>query len=126
MGFSNFTKIAVTPNPTDLTSCKVQTHPTHPVDMNAGKNKRIRAWILTWCKIMGLLAKSTRGLGTLNVSGLSRVPNPPTKIKAFMVRVEISSQQPQQSKVGPNGRKGIPEIFAPNSKISPTYQNCHF
>jgi hypothetical protein len=75
---------------------------------------------------MGLLAKSTRGLGTLNVSGLSRVPNPPTKIKAFMVRVEISSQQPQQSKVGPNGRKGIPEIFAPNSKIPPTYQNCHF
>jgi len=34
---------------------------------------------------MGLLAKSTRGLGTLSVNGLNLVPNPPTRINAFIV-----------------------------------------
>jgi len=34
---------------------------------------------------MGLLAKSTRGLGKLRVNGLNLVPNPPTRIKAFIV-----------------------------------------
>ncbi len=33
--------------------------------------------------IMGLLAKSTIGLGTVSVRGLSRVPKPPTKMRAF-------------------------------------------
>ena len=32
---------------------------------------------------MGLLAKSTIGLGTVSVRGLSRVPKPPTKMRAF-------------------------------------------
>lgn len=35
---------------------------------------------------MGLLAKSTSGLGTLSVSGRNLVPKPPTNIKAFMAR----------------------------------------
>lgn len=39
----------------------------------------------TWCSRMGLLQKSTSGLGTLRVSGRSRVPYPPTRIKAFML-----------------------------------------
>jgi hypothetical protein len=39
----------------------------------------------TWCRIIGLLAKSTRGLGTLSVRGLSLVPKPPTRIKAFIL-----------------------------------------
>ena len=34
---------------------------------------------------MGLLAKSTSGLGILRVKGLNRVPNPPTRISAFML-----------------------------------------
>lgn len=34
---------------------------------------------------MGLLAKSTIGLGTVSVSGLSRVPYPPTRMSAFML-----------------------------------------
>ena len=37
-----------------------------------------------WCKIIGLFAKSTRGLGTDKVSGLRRVPNPPKRLNAFM------------------------------------------
>lgn len=37
---------------------------------------------------MGLFAKSTRGFGTLNVSGRSRVPNPPTRMSAFMVIIK--------------------------------------
>ena len=37
-----------------------------------------------WCKIIGLFAKSTRGLGTERVSGLSLVPNPPTRMMAFI------------------------------------------
>jgi hypothetical protein len=36
--------------------------------------------------IMGLFANSTKGFGHVNVSGLSRVPNPPTRIKAFIVK----------------------------------------
>lgn len=32
---------------------------------------------------MGLLQNSTRGLGTVSVNGLRRVPKPPTKIRAF-------------------------------------------
>lgn len=43
-----------------------------------------RAWI--WCCTIGLLAKSTSGLGLLRVRGRSRVPKPPTRIKAFMVQ----------------------------------------
>lgn len=38
----------------------------------------------TWWRRMGLLQNSTRGLGTLRVSGRSRVPYPPTRIRAFM------------------------------------------
>mmetsp|Transcript_14178 Transcript_14178/g.36563 ORF Transcript_14178/g.36563 Transcript_14178/m.36563 type:complete len:203 (+) Transcript_14178:832-1440(+) len=38
-----------------------------------------------WCRIIGLFAKSTSGLGTDRVRGRSRVPNPPTKIMAFIV-----------------------------------------
>lgn len=34
---------------------------------------------------MGLLAKSTSGFGTLRVKGRSRVPNPPTRISAFIL-----------------------------------------
>jgi hypothetical protein len=48
--------------------------------------------VLTWCKIMGLLAKSTSGLGTLRVSGRSLVPNPPTRIKAFMVSESVQNR----------------------------------
>ena len=33
---------------------------------------------------MGLLAKSTSGFGKLRVSGLKRVPNPPTRMSAFI------------------------------------------
>lgn len=40
---------------------------------------------LTWCSIMGLLAKSISGLGELRVKGLNRVPKPPTRINAFML-----------------------------------------
>mmetsp|Transcript_10744 Transcript_10744/g.20269 ORF Transcript_10744/g.20269 Transcript_10744/m.20269 type:complete len:201 (-) Transcript_10744:190-792(-) len=43
-----------------------------------------------WCRIIGLFAKSTRGLGTDNVSGLSLVPKPPTKINAFISSVSSS------------------------------------
>jgi hypothetical protein len=47
----------------------------------------------TWCRIIGLLAKSTRGLGTLRVRGLSLVPKPPTRIKAFIL-LELLLQHP--------------------------------
>jgi hypothetical protein len=40
---------------------------------------------LTWCSIIGIFANSTNGFGLLKVNGLSRVPNPPTRIKAFIV-----------------------------------------
>lgn len=43
----------------------------------------------TWCSRMGLLQNSTSGLGTLRVSGRSRVPYPPTRIKAFIFSLEI-------------------------------------
>lgn len=39
---------------------------------------------------MGLLANSTMGFGTLRVNGLSRVPNPPTRISAFMSIISLS------------------------------------
>jgi hypothetical protein len=68
---------------------------------------------LTWCKIMGLLAKSTRGLGTLSVSGLSRVPNPPTKIKAFMAGDE-ALKNPQPKKITKIKGKPSPPKFLQN------------
>jgi hypothetical protein len=40
---------------------------------------------------MGLLAKSTRGLGTLSVNGLNLVPNPPTRINAFILMSPLFS-----------------------------------
>ena len=43
MGFSNFTKITVTPNPTDLTSCKVQTTQHTQWDMNAGQKIKLNS-----------------------------------------------------------------------------------
>lgn len=47
----------------------------------------LRTWARasTWCSRIGLLQNSTSGLGTLRVSGRSRVPNPPTRIRAFML-----------------------------------------
>merc|ERR550519_2585418 len=39
----------------------------------------------TWCSRIGLFANSTRGFGFVSVSGLNRVPYPPTRIKAFMI-----------------------------------------
>ena len=47
---------------------------------------------ITWCKIMGLLAKSTSGFGTLSVSGRRRVPKPPTRIKAFIFGTGMCSR----------------------------------
>ena len=51
-----------------------------------------------WCRTMGLLPNSTRGLGLERVSGLNLVPKPPTKISAFIVeklREEIQKRSPQ-------------------------------
>jgi len=45
---------------------------------------------------MGLLAKSTSGFGTLRVKGLKRVPNPPTRMRAFI----LLSSQPRSSSPG--------------------------
>ncbi len=42
-----------------------------------------------WWIIIGLFAKSTIGLGTVSVSGRSRVPYPPTRIKAFIARLLV-------------------------------------
>ena len=39
---------------------------------------------ITWCMTIGMLAKGTSGLGSESVSGRSRVPKPPTRIKAFI------------------------------------------
>lgn len=68
--------------------------------MNSPKrdaDKTERIWLdlrdkQTWWRIMGLLAKSTRGFGTLKVSGRSLVPKPPTNIKAFMMPTERTLQ----------------------------------
>jgi hypothetical protein len=38
-----------------------------------------------WCSRMGLLQNSTKGLGLVKVKGRSRVPKPPTRIRAFSV-----------------------------------------
>jgi hypothetical protein len=38
---------------------------------------------------MGLLAKSTSGFGTEKVRGLSLVPNPPTRINAFILNFKL-------------------------------------
>lgn len=43
----------------------------------------------TWCITMGIFANGTRGLGNDSVSGLNRVPNPPTRINAFMVACSV-------------------------------------
>lgn len=51
----------------------------------------------TWCSRMGLLQNSTSGLGTLSVSGRSRVPYPPTRIKAFMLSAFSNCYQGNQS-----------------------------
>ena len=70
---------------------------------------------------MGLLAKSTRGLGTLSVSGLSRVPNPPTKIKAFMVAADEALKNPQPKKITKDQRKAFPRqnFFSKTSTTTP-------
>ena len=44
-----------------------------------------------WWMIIGLFAKSTIGLGTVNVRGRSLVPYPPTRINAFMVASNLAS-----------------------------------
>ena len=43
-----------------------------------------------WCRRMGLLANSTSGLGLERVRGRSLVPNPPTRIKAFMMYLKLT------------------------------------
>jgi len=51
---------------------------------------------------MGLLAKSTRGFGKLRVNGLNRVPNPPTRMRAFILILlsleEISDLKPERER----------------------------
>lgn len=69
------------------------------IKITSWKKSQSKAWWIcrlnkdkvgTWCKIIGLLANSTSGFGTLRVSGLSRVPNPPTRISAFILRYQSS------------------------------------
>ena len=59
----------------------------------------------TWCSRMGLLQKSTSGLGTLSVSGRSRVPYPPTRIKAFMLPAVSNRYQGDHSSLMGDSKK---------------------
>jgi hypothetical protein len=42
-----------------------------------------------WWIIIGLLQNSTNGFGQLSVRGLSRVPKPPTRMRAFIDMVAV-------------------------------------
>jgi hypothetical protein len=55
-----------------------------------------------WCSRMGLLQNSTKGLGLVKVKGRSRVPKPPTRIRAFSVCHEgcIGRRNPGQNGSG--------------------------
>lgn len=59
-----------------------------------------------WCRIMGLLAKSTKGLGTDNVRGRRRVPKPPTRISAFIVEIKMRVGKVKEKR-GSRGGKEI-------------------
>lgn len=54
---------------------------------------------------MGLLQNSTSGLGTLRVSGRSRVPYPPTRIKAFMLPAVSNRYQGDHSSLMRDNKK---------------------
>ena len=52
-----------------------------------------------WCRTMGLLPNSTRGLGLERVSGLNLVPNPPTNISAFIVEKRSRANRTRRPQV---------------------------
>ena len=63
-----------------------------------------------------LLAKGTIGFGTERVSGRRRVPNPPTRINAFISDALLTNQEVRGKK-----QKGVKPIPLPN--FFPSNQN---
>lgn len=75
---------------------------------------------------MGLLAKSTRGLGKLRVNGLNLVPNPPTRIKAFIVISLLISCEIIKLETGQDKPRGCNLIYEQidSTKSYPIYDNA--
>jgi hypothetical protein len=60
---------------------------------------------------MGLLQNSTQGFGTLSVSGRKRVPNPPTKISAFMMKVATECCLPANAETHHSTNKWLKKLI---------------
>ena len=60
-----------------------------------------------WCSTMAKLQNSTSGLGLVNVSGRRRVPNPPTRISAFIGMVANVQRLLVLCGVAERGRGGV-------------------
>lgn len=71
-----------------------------------------------WWRRMGLLPNSTSGLGRERVSGLNRVPKPPTRIKAFiwLARTKLKRRETCSGTKVDHARS--------RWCISPAYQSC--
>lgn len=61
-----------------------------------------------------MLPNSTSGLGRERVSGLNRVPNPPTRIKAF---IWLARENSKRAQVQRSTMREAVDVLAPPTKV---------